>query len=154
MRYLLILLATTLAFCNPDKKEDVKEDESSPIRFDGVYRTDLVTGKVEAEKMYYYLKFYEDGSVISVTSTGTVEQVSKWFNKNHEMVGKGKYDIDGETISFTTSSAAGELEYSGSIDSPKKLTLSLKSETNDEGKEHVYKFQQVESDEETESEDE
>lgn len=49
----------------------------SGLRFDGVY---LAPG----DGYTSYLRFYPDGEVISVSSTGTPEEVARWFARDRE----------------------------------------------------------------------
>jgi hypothetical protein len=84
--------------------------ESAKVRTDGLYQT--ASG---GSKGYAYLRFYSDGSVLSVTSTGTPEQVAKWLKKGKDWVSTGKADIQGANIKFSSSSKEGIVDYEGTI---------------------------------------
>ncbi len=61
------------------------------LRFDGLYcdrSKEFVFG-------IHYLRFYEDGTVLSVTSKGNPDQVGKWLNKSHAYALKGLYTLQG-----------------------------------------------------------
>jgi len=62
------------------------------VRYDGLYQSE------KKDNAWYYLRFYKDGTVLSVTSIGTPAQVARWFNKQFqgEGMGKGTYSIDGD----------------------------------------------------------
>jgi hypothetical protein len=78
------------------------------LRFDGIYQSE------KQEDYYQYLRFYDDGTVIAVSSTGTPEQVAKWFTRKHD-VSRGTYIITGRRIVFTATSESGAVDYDGRI---------------------------------------
>jgi len=84
------------------------KSSSSPVKFDGVYEH-------KGTDTFYYLRFYDDGSVISVSSTGTPEQIAKWFNKDYNDVSKGTYTVTGTHIKFSTTDSHGTVDYDGEI---------------------------------------
>src|ERR1017187_6365813 len=71
---------------------------TSDVRTDGLYQA--VFG---GDNGYGYLRFFSDGSVLSVTSTGTPDQVAKWMKKGSDVVSNGKADIQGSNIKFSGS---------------------------------------------------
>jgi hypothetical protein len=76
------------------------------IRYDGLY--------CEANgNSTSYLRFYSNGTVISVSSTGTPDQIVRWFNAPYE--NSGIYTIAGDTVSFETTSSHGKVAYRGKI---------------------------------------
>ncbi|OKH42938.1 hypothetical protein NIES2101_32015 [Calothrix sp. HK-06] len=86
------------------------------VHFDGVYQREKYNG------CYGYIRFYVDGTVITVGSTGSPEQISNWFNKESEnqYLGRGTYIVDDNTIKFSSNSACGVIDYLGEIDVDKK----------------------------------
>jgi hypothetical protein len=107
------------------------------LKHGGVYR-----GKTQgnaAEPNWAYLRFYEDGTVISVTSTGQPEELKKWFQAGHPGVSKGTVKQEGDAISFTTKSEVGEVEYQGKIKG-ETLKLEIHSRINDHKSKDEFKF--------------
>jgi hypothetical protein len=49
------------------------------LRYDGIYSS---LGE-ESGDYWYYLRFFSDGTVITVSSTGQPEEFRKWFYKEH-----------------------------------------------------------------------
>ena len=76
------------------------------IRFDGVYQ-------YRHYDYSSYLRFFSDGKVVEVPSTGTASQVCRWLNHNYESF--GFYTINNGTVSFTITSSEGQVNYSGRI---------------------------------------
>ncbi|RYX84756.1 hypothetical protein EON83_08980 [bacterium] len=88
------------------------------LRFDGIYCSPLI--KDEALSYRDYFRFYEDGSVLAVVSTGTATEVARWFHKDTSQLSEGRYTLDGLSISFSTASPGGEIDrneefYDGSL---------------------------------------
>ena len=89
---------------------------ATSIRYDGVYYqvSSYSTG---------YLRFYEDGMVISMSSTKTSLNKEYFDKDNVELqiyMGKGKYQINGRQISFRTTTETGPsagnfIEYDGQM---------------------------------------
>jgi len=86
-----------------------------------------------------YLRFFEDGRVISVNVPGKYIDINRWFNTTYRE-NYGKYSINGNIISFTTRAEEGSVEYSGVI-GKKNLTLTIRSLINDHVEKNVnFKF--------------
>lgn len=85
----------------------------------------------------YYLGFYPDHTVISVSSTGNSEKVVKWFNKKY--TAKGVYKIDNDQISFTVTSSTGSVDFHGSING-RELDLYSHSKINGYDSHEIYKY--------------
>ncbi|BAZ10671.1 GUN4 domain protein [Calothrix sp. NIES-4071] len=66
------------------------------IRFDGFYCNYKEPGD------YEFVRFYEDGTILSITlyRKPDIEHVATWFNKHHGYIGKGIYKIERNTIGF------------------------------------------------------
>lgn len=77
------------------------------LRFDGVYQSE------KRNDSYRYLRFFDDGSVIAVTSTGTPDQIKAWFNRKHDGISHGTYVISGTRIVFASESNNGVVDYNG-----------------------------------------
>lgn len=77
-----------------------------------------------------YLRFYDDGRVIGVSTSGTPAQIAGWFNWEHENINKGNATKVGNHIEFMTRSNAGALAYHGTLTSPAQLLLDSYSHIN------------------------
>jgi hypothetical protein len=113
---------------NADKSvQTVSNTENSTLlQYNGVYF--MPYGGIAAS----YLRFYENGTVIDVTSTGTPEQIKSWFNSNNEDISIGNYEISGGKINFSVKSTVGSVDYKGDIT---KNGLLLSSHSNINGNE-------------------
>ena len=96
------------------KQEYEKYDRAEPskslssIRYDGVYYK-------KNNSYTSYLRFYSDGTVITASSTGTIIEIKRWFNKENSDISKGIYRIVEEKISFQSKSSNGVVEYNGQV---------------------------------------
>jgi len=78
-------------------------------------------------RFYRYLRFYPDGTVIGVTSSGTPTDLKRWFNKPYENT--GTYSFVGSRIKFSLTSPSGTVDYDGRI-VRQVLTLHVHSHIN------------------------
>ena len=110
---------------------------TSPLRYDGLYQS------VEAEQGYFeYLRFYDDGTVLEVVSSGTPEQVAVWLNKAGTDEGMGYYEIQDSTIKFTVTYTQGAVDYTGTING-EKLILDIYSHINSHKGTRTFQFVEV-----------
>ncbi len=101
---------------DPHPKKDV--NTITNVQFNGIYRE--FNGDYSS-----YLRFYEDGTVISVSSTGKPSEIKNWFSREHKNIDKGTYFITGENISFSLDL----VDYIGKVDNEQIiLTSNLRSE--------------------------
>jgi hypothetical protein len=78
-----------------------------------------------------YLRFLDDGHVLSATSTGTPEQVARWLTDGKPDLPRGTYAVRGRTISFITLSTLGRVRYWGHISDDRTcITLAWQSTIN------------------------
>lgn len=104
------------------------------LRFDGLYQHPEEGGYTG------YLRFYEDGTVLQVTSTGTPQQVAVWLKKdNAAKYSAGRFVLDGSSISFVATSTMGSVEYSGQVGGD-ELVLQVHSLINDYRATNTYTF--------------
>ena len=102
---ILIILAILVSGCQ------------SPLHFEGLYRANG-TG------VFDYLRFYDDGTVLSTVSGGGSREVARWCDKDN-IFAKGYYKIDGSQIKFTIVDNYNTIDYYGNITRKKlKLTAS------------------------------
>ena len=86
------------------------------LRFDGLYQTETqVAPPQPGLKAWEYLRFYKDGTVLSVSSTGSPKQVSLWFHKGNEKILQGRYFKRRNEIRFIVHSDKGQVDYDGII---------------------------------------
>lgn len=129
MKVHTFLLAVVLAFSVVHASDE--PTGKVRLRFDGLYQAEMEDGD------YSYLRFFEDGMVKEVGTSGTPEQVAKWLNRAHPHSGTGTFVINGARIRFTTASRIGKVDYDGRINGD-SLELNSHSHT------YQYKFVQVE----------
>jgi uncharacterized protein (TIGR02996 family) len=83
------------------------------FRHDGVYQYWQINHS-------YYLRLFGDGVVISVTSTGSPEQVLRWFDPEHPRISKGRYSLDFTARSlhvyFSSTGDKGTVDYTGTFE--------------------------------------
>jgi hypothetical protein len=108
--------------------------QQQAVRYDGLYQSE------KEGDHWYYLRFYEDATVLSVTSVGTPAQVARWFNKQYQYGGKGTYSIDGDHIKFSETSRDGIVDHEGAIIEGGKLKLNSHSHINDHRGTQTYQF--------------
>ncbi|MFH1346501.1 MAG: hypothetical protein ABIL01_35710 [Pseudomonadota bacterium] len=96
------------------------------VRTNGVYR-DTVR---ENQRTYYeFVRFYADGTVIAA-NTPSAGVSENWFRKESPLrFPIGRYKIDGNKISFSTTSANGVVDYEGSLEN-EMLSLKFHSQIN------------------------
>ena len=117
-RLVIALVLLCFAFAN--------SGQSSTIRFDGVYGAPIqspASWHVKKE-LFLYFRFYPDGSVVSLLSTGTPIDVAKFIRRNLELSGNGTYSISGDRLDVRVTTRHGSLIYSGKIHSD---SLALRS---------------------------
>jgi len=103
-------------------------------RFDGLY--------VAPAKGYNaYLRFHESGQVLAVSSTGTAQQVATWLVPSQTGISCGKYEMQGQEISFVAVSESGRVSYTGQInDDASMIYLNSHSFINGHEAEERYNF--------------
>jgi len=90
---------------------------SRKLRLDGLYRSKTLALSGTSYASYTkYLRFYSDGLVIAVSSTGSAEQIAHWFTREEcKKCSKGYYSLSGLHIRFSAMSREGEIEYDGEL---------------------------------------
>ena len=74
------------------------------LRFDGLYVSQSHVSTTGTQLLYYrYLRFYKDGAVISVSSTGLPHEVASWFSRDNTGTSAGTYTLKNESLVFFTS---------------------------------------------------
>jgi hypothetical protein len=110
---------------------------SAALRTDGVYQSE------RTDDYWQYLRFYEDETVLTVSSTGTPEQIARWFKKENIQkngLSHGKVQVHGSQVSFASTSQEGTVDYEGTIQG---TTLTVKSHSHINGRRATRKFRFV-----------
>lgn len=114
-------------------------DKTIKIRFDGVYQSDIEIDKEDMDTTWTYIRFYQGGQVISVSTEGTPSEITEWFTLDFENVSKGIYEVTNDRIHFSTKSKSGTVNYKGKIISDGTILLKVKSFINGyKGREKYY----------------
>lgn len=105
-----------------DAGESVPSASISPLT-GGVYvRVDEASTK--------YLRFYADGQVIDMSSTGTPVEIANWFAIGRDEMSTGQYVSVGAHIEFVSRTSRGAVSYKGAFTSPTQLVLDSYSHIN------------------------
>ena len=119
------------------KSFNVSSQTNEFIRFDGVYQS-------ETQGDYrQFIRFYQDGTVITVSCTCEVKGIEAWFNKENlkdEDDSSGKYEIKETKIYFTSTSSYGTVVYYGTLTNEYTINLNIKSLINDYENQETYYF--------------
>lgn len=132
----LTILATTLlnVVCSTPQAK-----RTSQLHFDGLYQSEKI------DNSWKYARFYEDGTVITVSSTGSPVKISRWFKKENianKNFSRGRYEIKNGRLVFSSTSAYGTVDYEGVIQDD-ELILNLHSHINDHRSKGTYRFVQI-----------
>lgn len=105
------------------------------LNFDGFY----VTAADSLNPFRYYLRFYEDGTVIGCSTAGDPKNLLPWFKKDNKSPTKGSYSFSDSLISFTLKSEDGQVKYKGPVFARNWISLTVTSLINQyEGKEDYF----------------
>ena len=113
--------------------------ENERLRYDGYYTT---LGD-SLNPFRYYLRFYEDGTVINYCTAGNPATLLKWFSKDDQSSLKGKYVLKDTVLNFSVKNKEGEIVYAGNLLSGNRLWMSVKSLLNKYEAKEEYFFQQA-----------
>jgi hypothetical protein len=113
------------------------------VRFDGFYQNVSEIDSTNNDTTYSYLRFYPDGKVLSVSSSGNVYDLKKWFNTKQKNPSVGKYEIIANRIYFSTTSNEGTVVYDGQVNYRYYLDLSVKSLINGHLSKEKYYFVKI-----------
>jgi hypothetical protein len=122
-------------------KEMADTEEGSPVlRFDGIYQSER---EADGQPAYWsYVRFYADGAVIEVGSTGDPLQIRKWFtkeNNGNKNFSRGRYEIKDDQVAFSTTSDSGTVDYEGAVHKD-GLVLRSYSHINEYRATRTYRF--------------
>ena len=80
-----------------------------PLRYDGVYRSDQV------DNYWYYVRFYRNGTVITMSSTGGFNDIREYFGLGGNYVARGQWMRQGDRVVYNTRSKSGIVKYDGYV---------------------------------------
>jgi len=106
------------------------------LRYDGVYQSDKVT------TYWYYIRFYPDGTVLTISATAPAQDLIPWLTRDRvgsPGVSIGQYAVDGQQIVFSATSERGTVDYEGLI-LPDALDLHTYSHINGHRGHRLYYF--------------
>jgi hypothetical protein len=92
-----------------------------------------------------YLRFYRDGHVIEVSSTGTPAEIWRWFSRERKDLSHGTLALSGDRVSFQTVSPEGMVDYSGHLNGT-SLMLDSVSHINGHKGHRTYHFAKLPAD--------
>jgi len=107
------------------------------VQYNGVYKSTI---SVSSEKESWdYLRFYPDGTVITISSAGQPGDLKKWFSKEHKGVAWGKFALRDAQVSFSAGSTQGKVNYTGAIEG-NQIRFQIYSQINNFRGNKVYEF--------------
>ena len=114
----------------------------TPLRFDGLYYRPGEREPVDGKAATYYLRFYADGLVLAVVSTGTPQDLVLWFHRGH--VPSFRYSLEGRALRFKESTEMGDIWYRGTVH-PDFLDFDMNGRLSRSGRQihlgkHRYRF--------------
>ena len=107
----------------------------SLVRFDGLYMSKMDT-------YTYYLRFFEDGKVVSQSTSKTPDKAWSTLTHNYNSIA-GTYVIDGDVVTFDLISDMGKVTYVGKINSDDTIEFKTHSYINGNDNERKYDFKQM-----------
>lgn len=145
--FFLVLTTTTSLFAqydydyDTDMNTDMVLDGVPGLRLDGVYVAPMEEDYGSTtNNLQLFLRFFEDGTVVSAPSSETPEKVMEWlFPGNNAPMGTGTFTYKEKTgkLKFSTTSAGGKINYKGVATTTEGLMMTLSSKIN------RYQFQKV-----------
>src|SRR5947208_1095538 len=95
MRFIFYALISVFVFSCSNQTKTSEEG----LRYDGIYQTNELKDNGGASYRHFF-RFDKDGSVISVSSSGSADQIRSWFKKGHSGVDETNYELKGKDINF------------------------------------------------------
>jgi len=143
LKFLLLpnFLLGALASISQTSADPVRA-EPARIHYNGLYHT--LSDSLDPFR--FYLRFYEDGTVIGYTTAGNPKNLVPWFSRDHKSPSKGRYTIYKDNqISFSLKSEEGIVQYNGVLLEDNRLFLDVKSKINTYEAKEEYFFWPVEN---------
>ncbi len=131
---LLILTVTEFACGGSSSLSALSESGNVQLLTNGVYQTP------DGSSTWDYFRFYEDGTVLEVPSTGAPSELASWFSKsNQSTFSAGTYKLNGQSIAFQTTSSFATVDFNGTVGDG-SLTLNYLSHANGTQGTRTYTF--------------
>jgi hypothetical protein len=113
MRFLIYIFSLLIPFSSIS----FKKHKDPLLRFDGVYyKEGVMIPGATVNRNFTYLRFYQDGTVIRVSSASKPEQIEKWFAKRPDNnIGRGKYHLNKNGIDFEVKYGTNMISHEGTI---------------------------------------
>lgn len=143
MRTISLVLVLFITACANNQNATSKMH--GPVNTDGIYYTKMIENEATGDKYRYFLRFYDDGTVISISSSGSAEEIANWFEKGHEQVAEGEWEPGSEELKFSTSSRHGDVTYEGEA-TDDELNLHISNNNNDNEQDVVFRYYPLEED--------
>jgi Lar family restriction alleviation protein len=104
---------------------------TTPLRFDGLYKSEKYLDAGDGRLYWNYLRFFRSGAVLGICMTGETQECMRWLQMRNESgdLSRGRYQLIGSTIRFSTINSYGTVNYRGLIRN-KALELEYHSQTN------------------------
>ncbi len=85
----------------------------APLRYDGIYRSAEKQGG--AGGYWYYLRFFQDGRVMAVSTGGMPESAQQWLTPDAQGpgIGRGQFKVNGNRVTFSSTTQVGVVDYDG-----------------------------------------
>jgi hypothetical protein len=115
---------------------------SVPPRTDGLYWSspaDTSHGGRPLVISRRYLRFYADGTVLHVSSTGAPSDLRRWFSRGRSGLAVGRYVIERQQIRFSVVWENGQIDFAGTAERD-SLRLRFDSQPNGHQKTETYYF--------------
>lgn len=117
-----------------------REQGEVPLRYGGVYRSEGLEMEVIGERIFpmrYFLRFYPDGRVIEISTTGEMNDLELFSAENGLTV--GTVTIRDGVLSFSIPDHRGQVDYSGEVRGD-RLHLRIHFHADGKRTERVYGF--------------
>lgn len=108
---------------------------SSGVRTDGIYQAASENG----DRFQKYVRFFDEGVALTVTSSGNPEQVRRWLVPGAGQ-SEGSYRVVARTISFVSADTHGAVEFEGLVLDDTRIRLRWHSRINGNTGEDTYEF--------------
>ncbi len=148
--FFLVLTTTASLFAqyDYDYDTDLNTDmvlEGAPgLRLDGVYVASMQDDYGSTtNNLQLYLRFFEDGTVVSAPSVEEPSQVMQWlFPGNNAPMGTGMFNYKEKTgkLKFSTTSSGGKINYKGVATTTGGLMMTISSKINRNQFQKVFEF--------------
>ena len=137
----MILLVILILMCGCLGKDPFNDPfyaiDFGDLQFDGVYQSEKYDNQY-----WHYIRFYEDGIVLTISTAGTPLEIAVWFKKENIETGNfshGEFEVDDNHVVFSATSANGTGDHEGDVQED-TLTLESYSHINENRETRIYTF--------------